>query len=306
MLVSRAGRAVIPVVLVVLSVGACAGSGSVAAGRPAAAEVHADVHAAIQPAIHARPEPPPPKPKPKPKPVRGPGLSRVVQPGPSSPISPDIDSYFNALRRGDCAQVRDRTVGNGGDVGVLYAALADLCLGYMRASYQVDWPAAEIAYTESAALDDCLSLAARDALRRALARHQATGLARPSFGAAPLGTACDPQPTYVGIVAKEDGTEKTIIVLGLRMFEVTDVKVNGVWQPATGRNAIEGTECARADVPGVEVASGDSLAVRVRGTGYRTQGRQWIVGPVLTEEDVINLDANVCAPTPPDVSSTGQ
>jgi hypothetical protein len=82
------------------------------------------------------------------------------------------------------------------------------------------------------------------------------------------------------------------------MFEVTDVKVNGVWLPATSRNAIDGTECARADVPDAEAATGDVIAVRVRGTGYRTPGRQWTVGPIVTEDDVLNLDADVCAPTP--------
>jgi hypothetical protein len=249
----------------------------------------------------ARPEPPPPKPKP-----RGPGLSRVVQPGPASPISPDIDSYYNALLRGDCAQVRERTLGNGGEVGQLYAALADLCLGYLHESYQVDWPAAEIAYANSAGLDDCLSLAARDAVRRSLKRHLASGLARPSFGRAPLGTACEPKPTYVGLVAKEDGTGSSLIVLGLRMFEVTDVKVNGVWHPATSRNAIDGTECARADVLQVEPAPGDSVALRVRGTGYRTPRRTWVLGPVVTEEDVLNLDADACAPPTSDNPSSSE
>ena len=285
---SHPGSAVALAVCVALASTAC-----VTGGSPAWAD-------AVSVSV-ARPEPPP-----KPKHTRGPGLTKVVQPGPSSPISPDIDSYYNALRRGECAQVRERTLGSGGNAGELYAALADLCLGYLRASYQVDWPAAEIAYVDSAALTDCLSLAARDALGRALKRHQTTGRARPAFGATPLGTACEPQSTYVGLVAREDGTGSSLIVLGLRMFEVTDVKVNGFWHPATSRNAIDGTECARADVPGVEVASGDSVDVRVRGTGYRTLGRQWIVGPVLTEEDVLNLDSDACSPTPPDDVSTGQ
>lgn len=241
---------------------------------------------------HAAPSPP----KPKPKPKRGPGLTKVVQPGPSSPISPDIDSYYNALRRGECAQVRERTQGTGGDVSELYAALADLCLGYLQASYQVDWPAAEQAYANSAGLTDCLSLAARDAVYRAVTRYQSTGLARPSFGKAPLGTACQPQLTHVGLIAGGEGTSASLIVLGLRMFEVTDVKVNGVWHPAASRNAIDGTECARADVPGVEVAPGDSVSIRVRGEGYRTPGGQWTVGPILTEEDIVNLDATACQP----------
>jgi len=264
------------------------GTGGSAAWGAAGSEVPVDA----QSATHVAPAPP----KPKPKPKRGPGLTKVVQPGPSSPISPQIDSYYNALRRGDCAEVRERTLGNGGDVGELYAALADLCLGYLHASYQVDWPAAAQAYADSAGLTDCLSLAARDAVYRAVTRYQATGLSRPAFGKAPLGTACEPLPTHVGLVANEDGTGASLIVLGLRMFEVTDVKVNGVWYPATGRNAIEGTECARADVPGIEVAPGGSVALRVRGEGYRTPGRQWTVGAILTEEDIVSLDANVCQP----------
>jgi hypothetical protein len=288
----HSGKVLAWMTCVALTMSACASAGVGAAaadGQPAVKAV---------PAIHAAPTatqtPTPTKPKPK----RGPGLTRVVRPGPASPISPDIDSYYNALRRGDCAQVRERTLGNGGNVGDLYAALADLCLGYLSATYQVDWPAAEIAYANSADLTDCLSLDARDAVRRALKRHQETGRARPSFGRAALGTACEPRPTYVGLVAKEDGSGSSLIVLGLRMFEVTDVKVNGVWLPATSRNAIDGTECARADVPDAEAATGDVIAVRVRGTGYRTPGRQWTVGPIVTEDDVLNLDADVCAPTP--------
>ena len=244
------------------------------------------------------------RPDPPSSPRRGPGLSRVVQPGPSSPISPDIDSYYNALLRGECTATRERTVGNDGEVPRLYAALADLCLGYLQGSYVVDWPAAETAYVDSAGVTDCLSLAARDALGRALTRHLATGRPRPVFGEAPLGTACEPEPTYVGLVAKEDGSGATLFVLGLRMFEVNGVKVNGVWHSATSDNAIDGTECARADVPGIEVEAGDLVAVRVRGTGYRTPRHLWTVGPVVTEEDMFNLDAEACLPPTPDPSTS--
>jgi hypothetical protein len=244
----------------------------------------------------ARRDPTPPKVK------RGPGLSRVVRPGPASPISPDIDSYYNALLRGDCANVRERTLGQGNEVSDLYAALADLCLGYLHAAYQVDWPAAEVAYANSGELVDCLSLSARDAVGRALQRHQTTGRPRPSFGAVPLGTACSPQPTYVGVIAKDNGGPPTLLILGTRMFEVTDVKVNGVWHPATSRNAVDGTECARADVLGVEVAPGDDILVRVRGNGYRTPARPWTIGPILTEDVIFNLDTDACLPPPPDAT----
>ncbi len=229
---------------------------------------------------------------------RGPGLAVAVPPGPSSPISPDIDAYYYALRHVQCAQLREQTSQSSGALPGLFSALADLCLGAMTRGYQVDWAAAEQAYADSSELGDCLSVAARKGLGRALNRHRATGSDRPYFGRIPKGTACVPEPTYVGL-APDGAGGVTLLVLGLRLFEANGVRIDGTWYQATSRNAVEGYDCARVDVPGVVApATGESVSLRVRGPRYRTPIGQWTVGAVLTDEDLLNLDPSLCAPVP--------
>jgi hypothetical protein len=220
-----------------------------------------------------------------------------VQAGPASPISPEIDSYFYSLQHGQCADLLVRLRRATDPAGVLFLSLADLCLGARSTSYQPNWSAAQIAYDGSEGLTDCLSIAARDGMRRALANHDATGLGRPDFRPPTTGTACEPEPTYVSLIEDPSGGEPGLLVLGMRLFEAGAMRIDGVWHEATSSNAIGGTECARVDVIGlVAPPAGASISVRVRGNGYRTSTRQWTVGEVLTDDDVANLDADACVP----------
>ncbi|MBK9738801.1 MAG: hypothetical protein IPO93_04680 [Actinobacteria bacterium] len=232
-----------------------------------------------------------------------PGRTRVVQAGPASPLSPEVDSYFFRLQHGQCADLlaalrpQLEQAQDPDPVVLLFSSLADLCLGARSKAYQSDWVVAQRAYEASAGLDDCLSVAARDGLRRALANRDETGSARPDFRPPPTGTACEPQPTFVGLVQDSPDAPAALIVLGLRLFEANGVRVDGVWHPATSRNAIDGTECAQVAVLGfTPPATGSTVTVRVRGNGYRTPTSTWIVGPTLTPDDVLSLDEDLCAP----------
>ena len=220
---------------------------------------------------------------------------RVVPPGPASPTSPVIDSYYYLLQHRKCADLRVRAAAGSNPEDALFSALADLCLAARSTSYRADWTAAQQALDVSADLDDCLSLAARKSLTNAVVNHDRTRRQRPDFRPTPTGSTCVPRQTFVGLLAGESGA--SLIVLGLRLFEATDVKVDDTWIEATSRNAVEGTECARVDVPGWEPPQpGETMTVRVRGRGYTTTAITATIGVTLTEADLESLDTTACLP----------
>jgi hypothetical protein len=222
---------------------------------------------------------------------------RVVPPGPASPTSPTIDSYYYQLQHGNCAALRVRTTGSTNPEDVLFAALADLCLAAAQSSYRADWTAAQDALTGSATLDDCLSVAARRSLANALSNHQRTGRQRPDFRPTPRVSTCVPQPTYIGLYQQSDSGPLTLLVLGLRLFEAATVSIADARLDATSSNVVEGTECARVDVPGwTPPPEGATATVVIRGRGYTTASFTGTVGPVLTADDISNLDTTACRP----------
>lgn len=230
-----------------------------------------------------------------------PGRTRIVQVGPASPILPDIDSYYYALNHGQCAALRVRLAQPNDEVTALYSSLADLCLGAKSKAYKADWAAAQQAYDDSGALEDCLSLAARAALGRALSNHEDTGKAVPDFRPVPTGTACVPKPAFVGLLQNSADAPASLIVVGLRLFEVTGVRIDGVWHDAAYGNA--NNDCARVDVPGLAApAPGTTVAIRLRGATFKTPTSQWTVAGPITDDDVQNVDSSTCLPPSADQS----
>jgi hypothetical protein len=212
-------------------------------------------------------------------------LAVGVPPGPSSPTSPQIDSYYYLLRHGRCSELRAQIDTPQDSSGALFAAAADVCIAAQNRAPGIDWAAVRQAYLASSGTD-CLTRAVRVAVRGALREHDLHPAAVASFAKKGAGLACTPVPTQVMFVQDSPSSPPMLVILGVRLFEATKVKVGAQWLTATSRNAQEGTECARVDVPGVSsVAEGDVVEIQVRGRGYVTPLVEWSIDPLVTSTE---------------------
>ena len=216
-------------------------------------------------------------------------LAVGVPPGPASPTSPDTDSRYWRLSHGKCdellAQYPQPPEDDSSKVSV---AAAQICSAAQRRANDVDWAAVTELVESNPVLADCLDRATLLAVKGALALHAKQPRSPASFAKAPPGLACTPVPTQVLLVQDSPNGTQMLVILGLRLFEVKKVKIGSTWLPASSRNAQEGSDCSRVDVPAASgIKAGDVLQVRVRGHGYTTTVGTWNVDPpvIATAED---------------------
>ena len=243
-------------------------------------------------------------------------LAVGVPPGPASPTSPQIDSWYALLSRGHCDDLLSRTDASNGGSEALFAAAAGICSAAKRRVNDVNWEVVAAAVQAGADVDDCLSQATRSALIGAVARHAAHPKDPASFAKAPSGLACTPVPTQVLLVQDAADATPTLVVLGVRLFEARKVQIGTQWFPATSRNAQEGTECARVDAPAAAGwKSGDAITLRIAGRGYTTAVLAGRVGPLVSADvgdpsipgntlgATSDLDTQACVYTPPQATT---
>ena len=228
-------------------------------------------------------------------------LAVGVPPGPASPTSPDTDSRYWLLSHGKCTDlIANYPQPPADDSSRVSLAAAEICSAAQHRTNDVDWAAVTELVESNPSLTDCLDKATLLAVKGAIALHPKQPEAPASFAKAPPGLACTPVPTQVLLVQDSPSGSPILVILGQRLFEVKKVKIGSTWLSASSRNAQEGTDCARVDVPAATgIKAGDVLQVRIRGRGYTTTVGTWSVDPpmIATQED---------AATPPNVLFTTQ
>jgi hypothetical protein len=228
-----------------------------------------------------------------------------IQDGPASPISPDTDSYYYRLERHQCTTLSKSGTDN--PEAALFTALGHVCLAIQQPGSKVDWPAASAALAGSADLTDCLMVAARGMLKRALDAHHAHPDRTATFGTAPGHPAC--QPVVRSVVLVNDpavSSQPYLWVTGDRLFEVRQVHVAGhtlTTPPPKNPNLQDGEDCGQVQVlHPPALSAGTSASIRVVGAGY-TVSTAWHVTPAVPADLVHPSEDGTCgllvdAPTP--------
>ncbi len=219
-----------------------------------------------------------------------------IQDGPASPISPETDSYYYLLERHQCTTLS--TSGTDSSEAALFTALGHVCLAIQQPDRTVDWTAARTAFEGSADLTDCLMVAARGLLKRALDAHVAHPGRTATFGAASGHAAC---PTTVRSVVLVDdpavSPQPYLWVTGDRLFEVTRVRVAGHTRTAPSPknpNLEDGEDCGQVQVLHPPALSdGTSASVHVDGAGY-TASTTWHVTQAVPADRVHPSQDGTC------------